>query len=661
MEKLSLYRWLKEQLYDHLRNRDIVVPAILFSWIELNYENLLKSHSLERGEFVNSLIIYHKLLLDAVDYRSETLQTAIDRDLNLKSFSVNTFSPSESDSVDHQILIADRQTAYEILKTDAEPVNDYKKDNASTKLDGSSPVKWKGKSYYIIEPMSQEEFAPEEIIKTLAVAVNKILSSKRKSVSILIDSPQEMIQNYIYTALLVKYRFQNLKSLSLHFVEHAEVKNRIEDLIDLKGFSRRYGIAEYCNEPFLPSKWINSNLTMKDIYDLRKDETIPSLRITRKRHFPTGPPYRKLSQDEIEFIDDCKISDSKHRHSLRKLLEVVSLPHQTILLLGETGVGKSFIAKKLHEHSNRKDKPFRHINCAAISPDLLESELFGAEANSFTGAIKLIKGKIELAEGGVLFLDELTEATPDFQSKLLTFLDTWEYYRIRGEEKRTSDVNLIVAFNRDPETAISEGKLRGDLYYRISAFSFCIPPLRERKNELGEIITDVFNKKKDELGLQNICLTNESLNYLKKLPWLGNFRELENEMNKFLSECNFLNSNSLTLTIIKDNSILAKDSGKLGRLEEILEEFFLEWEDKKIELLKDSVFSAHFEDQKGGPNFINGIIKPVLANMFEKKFEPGYHRKDVSNAIGMDWTHGSKSEILKHSEFYQTIEKYFKD
>jgi len=661
MKKLSLFVWLKQQLYDHLRNLDITVPAILFSWFETNFKLFLEINDQERSEFVNSLIIYHMLLLDAVKYRTETLETAIDRDLNLKSFSINTFSPSQSDYGDHQILIADRQTAYEIFKTDAKTVFDYKKNIESTKPDGSSLVKCNGKSYYIIEPMSQEEFAPEEIIETLAEAVKKILSSKRKSISILIDSPQEMVLNYIYTALLLKYRFQNLEFLSLHFVEHPEVKNRIADLNDLKDFSMRYGIAEHHKEPFLPSKWINSTLTMESIYEERKDETLPLFRTTRKRHFPSGPLYLGLSQDEKKFLHDCKISDSKHRQSLRGLLEVVSLSRKIILLLGETGVGKSFIAKKLHKHSNRKDKPFKHINCAAISPYLLESELFGAEANSFTGATKLIKGKIELAEGGFLFLDELTEATPDFQSKLLTFLDTWEYSRIGGEEERTSDVNLIVAFNLDPGIAISEGKLRKDLYYRIRKFSFLIPPLRERKNELGEIITDVFNKEKDELGLHNISLPDESLNYLKKLPWEGNFRELEHDMNRFLTYCKFKNSNSLTLAIIKETSILAKDSGKLSRLEEILEEFFLEWEDKKIELLKDSEFSALFKNAKRDSNFIDGFIKPVLAKMYVEKYGNTSKRKDAFMEIGMSWEKGDDSPLLEKSKIYPIINDYFND
>lgn len=662
MEKPSLYRWLKEQLYDHLRNRDIVVPAILFSWLETNFELIIESNWRERSEFVNSLIVYHKLLLDEENYRSEKLETAIDRDLNLKSFSINTFSQSQSDSGDHQILIADRQTVSEILKTDAEPVNDDKKGTASTKPSGSSLVKCKGKSYYIIEPMSLEEFAPEEIIKTLKVAVNKILSSKRKSVSILIGSPPEMVANYIYSSLLVKCRFPELISLSLHFVEHPAVEDKVNELPNLRDFSRRYGIAKYCEGPFLFSKWMNSPLTMKDIYEERKDETLPSIVFKRKRHFPSGPPYREFTQSEKEFINDCKIRDSKHWHSLRKLLAVVSLPHQTILLLGETGVGKSFIAKNLHQHSGRKNKPFIHLNCAATPPGLLEADLFGAEPGAFTSAPpKGIKGKIELAEGGILFLDEITEATPDFQSKLLTFLDNWKYYKVGGVEPVTSDVSLICAFNRDPEIAMSEGKLRRDLYYRISAFSFSIPPLRERKDELEEIIKDVFNKKMAELKLENISLPNESLNYLKKLPWRGNFRQLAHCMNNSLIDCTLYNSNNLTLTIVKNSSILVKDLNKLSRLEEILEEFFLEWEEIKPELLKDNEFTVNFKNPEGGSNFIDGFLKPVLANMFEKKFEHRYHRKDVGKAIGMHWQSGDDSPLPEKSKIYDIIKKYFND
>ena len=639
----SLLQWLFRQLTEQLKHRHLTGPAILFTWIELNYVSLLKTDSFVRGDFLNGLIRYHRLLLDALDYRKERLQIAIDRDLNLKSFRIETIPTKKQESLDHQISIGPRDATSDTPTSDA---------------DGLSLIKERDNRYLILEPKNNEEFDPEGIIESLASAMEGILSSNRKAVSILIDSTPEMMINYIFTALLVKYRFPELISLSVYFVESAKVKDKIKGLPDLKDFSRRYGIAEYCDGPLLLSKWMNSPLTMKDIYDKRKDETIPVLTIRRKRHFPSVPPYRELSQDEKEFIENCKISDPRHQYTLRKLLEVVGVAHQTILLLGETGVGKSFIAEKLHRHSDRKNKPFVHINCAAISPNLLEAELFGAAPGSFTGiSPQGMKGKIELAEGGTLFLDEITEATPEFQSKLLTFLDTWNYYKVGGITTKTSNVSLICAFNRDPETALSDGKLREDLYFRVNTYSFTIPPLRERKDELEEIITGVFNKKKDELGLPDISLPDESLNYLKSLPWKGNFRQLENYMNNFLIDCKFLPSAYLTLAIIKNSSVFTKNAGRLSRFEEGLDELFQTWNEIKPKLLMDDEFLAHFKDAERDTNYIDGFLKPILATMFIEKYESSCNRKDVYKAIGMSWEK-KDGPIVKSSEVYPIIKKY---
>lgn len=644
MNQPPLLQWLFRQLTEQLKHRHLTGPAILFTWIELNYVSLLKTDSFVRGDFLNGLIRYHRLLLDALDYRKETLQIAIDRDLNLNSFRIETIPTKKKESLDHQISIEPRDAIFDTPASDA---------------DGLNLIKERDNRYLILEPKNNEEFDPEGIIESLALAVEGILSSNRKAVSILIDSPPEMVINYIFTARLVKYRFPELISLSVYFVDSAKVKDKIKGLPDLKDFSRRYGIAEYCDGSFLLSKWMNSALTMKDIYDKRKDETIQTLKIRAKRHFPSVPPYRELTQDEKRFINNCKISDPRHQHTLRKLLEVVGLPHQTILLLGETGVGKSFIAKKLHEHSTRKNKPFVHINCAAISPNLLEAELFGAAPGSFTGiSPKGIKGKIEMAEGGTLFLDEITEATPEFQSKLLTFLDTWNYYKVGDVETETSNVSLICAFNRDPEIAMSDGKLREDLYFRINTYSFTIPPLRERKDELEEIITGVFDKKKNELGLPDISLPDESLNYLKSLPWKGNFRQLENYMNNFLIDCKFLPSAYLTLAIIKNSSVFTKNAGRLSRFEEGLDELFQTWNEIKPKLLMDKKFSEHFINPERDANYIDGFLKPILAEMFITKYGEKYNQKDAYKLIGMSWEKTAAPIVIK-KDVYPIIKRYF--
>jgi DNA-binding NtrC family response regulator len=209
------------------------------------------------------------------------------------------------------------------------------------------------------------------------------------------------------------------------------------------------------------------------------------------------------------------------------LVARVATTDATVLLTGETGTGKELVAETIHTLSRRHKEPFLPINCGAVSPNLIESELFGHERGSFTGADRMHKGYFERAHRGTLFLDEITEMPAELQVKLLRVLETSKVTRIGGNEPITVDVRVLAATNRRPEEAVSKGKLREDLLYRLNVFPIGLPPLRERREDvelLAEHFLQILNKDHDTYKV----FTRPALNRLKSHNWPGNVRELKN-------------------------------------------------------------------------------------------------------------------------------------
>jgi len=203
----------------------------------------------------------------------------------------------------------------------------------------------------------------------------------------------------------------------------------------------------------------------------------------------------------------------------------------TVFLIGESGTGKELTAELIHGLSDRSGRPFVPLNCGALSPGLIESELFGHERGSFTGADRRRPGLFEVADGGTLFLDEITEMPLDLQVKLLRVLESGQVRRVGGERSIDVDVRVIAATNRDPEQAVSERKLREDLLYRLLVFPIELPPLRERREDIVLIAhhyLDFFNRQ-DDLHKQ---LSDEAIEMLEAHAWPGNVRELRNALER---------------------------------------------------------------------------------------------------------------------------------
>jgi two-component system, NtrC family, response regulator AtoC len=200
----------------------------------------------------------------------------------------------------------------------------------------------------------------------------------------------------------------------------------------------------------------------------------------------------------------------------------------TVLLLGESGTGKELLARAIHNWSERSDKPFVAINCVGLSRELLESDLFGHEKGAFTGAHQLKKGKMELADGGTVFLDEVGDITAELQTKLLRFLQEREFERVGGTTPIPVDVRIIAATNRDLDSDVKAGRFREDLYYRLNVVPVILPPLRERKEDIPELANFFLRRFSKETKKNFTAITEEALEKLLAYRWPGNVRELAN-------------------------------------------------------------------------------------------------------------------------------------
>ncbi|HET6679647.1 MAG TPA: sigma-54 dependent transcriptional regulator [Gemmatimonadaceae bacterium] len=213
-------------------------------------------------------------------------------------------------------------------------------------------------------------------------------------------------------------------------------------------------------------------------------------------------------------------------------LERVARTNATVLLLGESGTGKEVAARTLHAWSDRSDGPYVAVNAAAIAESLLESELFGHEKGAFTGATAARRGRIELANGGTFFLDEIGEMRPELQTKLLRVLQERTFERVGGSRTIEVDVRWVAATNRDVNELRASGQLREDLYHRIAVFPIRLPPLRERRNDLLPLAETLLARIAADIGRSHLVLTDEARERIAQRSWPGNVRELANSLER---------------------------------------------------------------------------------------------------------------------------------
>ncbi len=221
------------------------------------------------------------------------------------------------------------------------------------------------------------------------------------------------------------------------------------------------------------------------------------------------------------------VGHSEELGKVERMIEAVAPSDMTVLIHGESGVGKELVAHELHEHSDRRENNFIALDCCTIQESLFESELFGHEKGAFTGADRRKKGLIEAAEGGTLFLDEIGEISPAIQAKLLRFLETGHFRRVGGSQDLTSNARVVAATNRDLEDMVREKKFRADLLYRLNAFTITIPPLREHREDIPDLVLHFISNHNFSRRISK-KVTKTAMRELVAYDWPGNVRELRN-------------------------------------------------------------------------------------------------------------------------------------
>lgn len=289
--------------------------------------------------------------------------------------------------------------------------------------------------------------------------------------------------------------------------------------VDLAVETIKVGAFDYFSKPVDLTKLEISIKNAIKNYDLQKK--IKSLLEEREKIYQF---------DNIIAIDD-------KMQEVFKLMKKVLNTNVNVLIYGESGTGKELIARAIHANSDRKDKPFVVVNCASIPKDLLESELFGHEKGSFTGAFQRKIGKFELADGGTIFLDEIGELELSLQAKLLRVIQDKTFERVGGNEPITTTARIISATNRDLKKAVDEKLFREDLYYRLSTFPILVPPLRERKGDIVVLAEHFVRKFAEEAKVPVPAITKEVIEIFLRYPWPGNVRELENVLQRAVLIC----------------------------------------------------------------------------------------------------------------------------
>ena len=242
-------------------------------------------------------------------------------------------------------------------------------------------------------------------------------------------------------------------------------------------------------------------------------------------------------QENARFSCDDLVAGDPRMVKALELARKVAATHTTVLITGESGTGKEIVARCIHRNSPRAQRIFVPVNCAALSPTLIESELFGHERGAFTGAVGQHLGRFERAAGGTLFLDEIGELDAGLQAKLLRVLQEKTLERVGGTRQITVDVRIIAATNQDLKQSVAEGKFREDLFYRLNTFPIELPALRDRPSDIRRLARFFLEKSARELGKPGLSLSAEAETVLMTYEWPGNVRELENTMERVAILC----------------------------------------------------------------------------------------------------------------------------
>jgi len=343
-----------------------------------------------------------------------------------------------------------------------------------------------------------------------------------------------------------------------------------------------------------------------DYYQKPIDPTLLELIIDRAKNlYDIELENRQLLQNSAGSKLDGIIAASPQMMKTCRVVEKVGPADVTTLILGESGTGKELVARSLHKLSVRRNKPFVAINCAAIPENLLESELFGFEKGAFTGASKQVRGKIEYAEGGTFFLDEVGDLPMALQAKMLRFLQERVIERIGGRQEIAVDVRVICATHQDLGSLIQSQNFREDLFYRISEVNISIPPLRERDGDISLLARVFLERFSEQHGRAINGFTPDAVESMQRYDWPGNVRELENKVKRavIMAEGNKITADDLDLNVTPEAG------GRFLNLREARD-------NAEREALQNAIALTHGQVSKAAEML--GISRPTLYDLMNK-------------------------------------------
>jgi len=345
---------------------------------------------------------------------------------------------------------------------------------------------------------------------------------------------------------------------------------------------------------------------------------------------------KHLPIKERLFVESLLTKDVNFINSLKSIFYIIN-EKNTVLILGETGVGKTHLAKMIYNYSDRWKGPFIELNCALIKPENIYPQLFGWKKGSFTDAKEDGSGAIEAAEGGILFLDEIGYANIEVQRMLLKFLDDGVYSRNgENEIQRESNVKLIFGTNVNIEEKILDKTFAHDFYERISQYSITIPPLRDRREDIA-ILTLITVEKLNKINNQNIVLSDDALNKLGQFDWPGNIRQLKNYLEQLYLLTKQKNEIKITdkhIASTPPRNVLLLIDNPIEKLESDLKKILKSWN------ISDG-------------NIVDSLVHPILAKIYVEDFD--WKKEDAMKILGLDGTRGKASNLNKKLEQYPQI------
>ncbi len=371
--------------------------------------------------------------------------------------------------------------------------------------------------------------------------------------------------------------------------------------VDIAVEAMKAGASDFITKPFSPDELLLKTEKILKVYQER-------------RQFAKTDEENQYLREEIrdKYNFGEIIGASARMKDIYELVRKSSETESSVVIFGESGTGKELIARAIHYNSPRKEKPFIKVNCAALTETLLESELFGHEKGSFTGAIKTKKGRFELADTGTLFLDEIGDISPNVQVKLLRVLQEQEFERVGGEVTLQVDTRIIAATNRNLQDDVKKGSFREDLYYRLHVIPIHLPPLRERKEDIMMLAEFFIHKIEKDTG-KKIRVNPEVYDVLQRYHWPGNVRELENIVERAVA--------------LADHNTLS--AGDFAMLHTPTQEFPLNLDDAELIGL-------------------DTLLQKIEKSMIEKALiKAGGARSEAARILG-----------IKTSAFYYKLEKY---